>query len=107
VAVGGTLVLAAKLLLEEGSERVENLDAGLKLSRVAFERLNERLRKLRVAERLQLPYMVAGRADIVCAGLLCLTHVMERARLAEVLVTDWGLRHGILRSWDRPSAPRT
>jgi len=99
VAIGGTLVMAAKLMREKTWGVVEKTEGGFKVGREDFRRLNDRLRRLSHAERLQLPYLVPGRADIVCAGILCLTHVLDLSGCTEVLVTDWGLRHGILRRW--------
>lgn len=100
VAIGGTLVLAAKLLRAQGRVRVAEVEGGFRVSRADFESLNDELRRKSLEERLHLPYMVPGRADIVCAGILCLTHVLKLAGCQEVLVTEWGLRHGILRCWD-------
>jgi len=91
VAVGGTLVLAAKIAgsqLERG--------CGIRISCEKLEALNEELRKMPIEDRMQLPGMEAGRADIVCAGVLVLTSLIRRLAANEAMVTTWGLRHGIL-----------
>ena len=100
VTVGGTLVLAAKLLDSESQPGVAAAETGWIVPRARFEELNERLRGLSLEERLKLPFMVPGRADIVCVGLSILCHVLRRAGITETLVTDWGLRHGLLLSTD-------
>ncbi len=95
VAVGGTLVLASKLV----PTARDHSPAGLVVSLEEVRELGERLRRLDAKDRFQVPHMAEGRADIVVSGLLILEHLLERAGLSEVLVTDWGLRHGLLRDW--------
>ena len=93
VAVGGTLVLAAKIagaVIEKG--------CGIRITRSRLEELNENLRNLTVTERMALPGMEVGRADIICAGILVLTTLLNRLGAEDVLLTTWGLRHGILLS---------
>jgi exopolyphosphatase/guanosine-5'-triphosphate,3'-diphosphate pyrophosphatase len=96
VAVGGSLVLAARLMnaVESGN------GAGFVCQAKSFEALNERIRRLSLDERLALPHMQAGRADVLCAGILCLLYPLKQFGIDEFAVTPWGLRHGILRKWD-------
>ncbi len=91
VAVGGTLVLAAKIA---GATLEQN--CGIRMGLKRLEDLNEKLRKMSIEERIKLPGMEAGRADIICAGVLVLTSLLHRLNANEVLLTTWGLRHGIL-----------
>jgi exopolyphosphatase / guanosine-5'-triphosphate,3'-diphosphate pyrophosphatase len=90
VAVGGTLMMTAKMM--GASPKGE---AGFEAEGTSLLQLNEKLRKLDFISRRQLG-AVEGREDIVCAGLLCLLTVLGRLKADRVLVTDWGLRHALL-----------
>ena len=94
VAVGGSLLLAARIAGAQSHDGV-----GMSITRTMLKQINDKLRKLTLQERLALPGMVHGRADILCAGILCLTHAMDMLQVEDALISDWGLRHGLLRSW--------
>jgi len=71
LAVGGTLVVAARLA---GGVTVGG--AGLEVSAQGLNDLSERVRKLSLTERLAVPGMPAGRADTLPSGTLILLHIM-------------------------------
>ena len=98
VTVGGTLLLAAKLLSKEGFAVKAQGGAGYVVSAEAFRNLNDRLRRMTLDERLTLPGMEPGRTDIVCSGIAILNFVLERTGHRSTLVTGWGLRYGLLLS---------
>jgi exopolyphosphatase/guanosine-5'-triphosphate,3'-diphosphate pyrophosphatase len=58
----------------------------------------ERLRAMTVAERRALPYMHPGRADVIGAGSLIWTGVLERAALASYVVSEADILYGIARA---------
>ncbi len=91
MAVGGTLILAARLA---GAKH--QLDCGLEISRASLETLNEKLRKMPLTEREALADMEHGRADIICSGVLILLHLLGRLGIDDLWLTTWGLRHGII-----------
>lgn len=91
MAVGGTLLLAARLAGVEAPD-----SSALLIDTATLEALNEKVRALSLTEREALPHMERGRADILCAGILILTHLLRRLGADKVWLTSWGLRHGIL-----------
>ena len=94
MAIGGSLVLAAKLagFSTQGSY-------GYSGTRKQLEALNEKLFRMGLSERLNLRGMEEGRADIRCAGILCVTHLLSFFNIEKIGITRWGLRHGIIRDW--------
>jgi exopolyphosphatase / guanosine-5'-triphosphate,3'-diphosphate pyrophosphatase len=66
------------------------------LSRAAVERQLARLAALSVVERGQLPCLEPGRADLIVAGTAIVLATLELAATDRLVVSDWGLREGIL-----------
>jgi exopolyphosphatase / guanosine-5'-triphosphate,3'-diphosphate pyrophosphatase len=58
----------------------------------------ERLRAMTVAERRALPYMHPGRADVIGAGSLIWTRVLERAEVESYVVSEADILYGIARA---------
>jgi exopolyphosphatase/pppGpp-phosphohydrolase len=97
IGIGGSLLAAAEAC---GAQRLSKY--GFFLSRTKFEDFNNTLRKMSLTER-ELTYGIEkGRSDIVCTGILCLTHVLQHFRLTDLVITKWGLRHGIFLNWNHP-----
>jgi exopolyphosphatase/guanosine-5'-triphosphate,3'-diphosphate pyrophosphatase len=60
---------------------------------------------LHLAERKQLPGLEAGRADVIFAGAAILERIMNHFHLDEVIVSDQGVRWGLLwRALDQATA---
>lgn len=57
----------------------------------------DRLRAMSVPERRALPYMHPGRADVIGAGSLIWSRVLERAALPTYLVSEADILYGIAR----------
>ncbi len=95
VGTAGTVTTLAALdlgLPTYDADRVQ----GHVLRRVAAEELLERLAAMTLPARERLPCMEPGRADVLIPGLvICLT-VMERLGHESLVVSDRGLREGIL-----------
>jgi exopolyphosphatase/guanosine-5'-triphosphate,3'-diphosphate pyrophosphatase len=68
------------------------------LSRAGVERLLARLGALTVAERARLPCLEPGRADLIVAGTAIVLATLELIGTDRLVVSDWGLREGILLS---------
>jgi exopolyphosphatase/guanosine-5'-triphosphate,3'-diphosphate pyrophosphatase len=66
------------------------------LPRAAVERQLARLAALTVRERAALPCLEPGRADLVLAGTAIVLATLDLTGSAEMVVSDWGLREGIL-----------
>ena len=69
---------------------------GHRLERAAVERLLGRLVALSLAERAALPCLEPGRADLVVAGSAICLAALDRLRFDALVVSDRGLREGIL-----------
>lgn len=95
VGTAGTVTTLAALdlgLAEYEPHRVQ----GHRLGRGTIERLLERLGGLSVAARAALPCLEPGRADLIIPGIAIVTATLDALGLATLVVSDWGLREGIL-----------
>jgi exopolyphosphatase/guanosine-5'-triphosphate,3'-diphosphate pyrophosphatase len=95
VGTAGTVTTLAALDLD-----LPHYDAtrvhGHHLSRVAIERLRDRLGALTVAGRAALPCLEPGRADLIVPGVAIVLAALDATGTAGVVVSDWGLREGIM-----------
>jgi exopolyphosphatase/guanosine-5'-triphosphate,3'-diphosphate pyrophosphatase len=66
------------------------------LARAAIEALRDRLGGLTLAERAALPCLEPGRADLIVAGVAIVVATLDLTGAPEMVVSDWGLREGIL-----------
>ena len=55
----------------------------------------DRLVAMSVEQRLALPWMHPGRADVIDAGALIWARVLERSRVSTVLVSESDILDGI------------
>jgi exopolyphosphatase/guanosine-5'-triphosphate,3'-diphosphate pyrophosphatase len=78
-----------------------------RLSRESVQRILADLISKTHAERLALPGLEPGREDLILAGTLILSESMERFGVAECLVSDYGLREGVLIDRWQKSLSRT
>lgn len=95
VGTAGTVTALAALdlgLLAYEPARVQ----GHRLSRAAVERQLERLGGLTLPERGRLPCLEPGRADIIVPGIAIVLATMTALRAGEVIVSDAGLREGLM-----------
>jgi exopolyphosphatase/guanosine-5'-triphosphate,3'-diphosphate pyrophosphatase len=66
------------------------------LERGRIERLLERLGGLTVLERAALPCLEPGRADLIVAGTAIVLATLHLSGADRLVVSDWGLREGVL-----------
>jgi exopolyphosphatase/guanosine-5'-triphosphate,3'-diphosphate pyrophosphatase len=66
------------------------------LKREVIDDIVEKLSRLTLGERRALRGLEPGREDIILAGAVVAQEIMVRFGYASVLVSDWGLREGIL-----------
>ena len=66
------------------------------LSRAAIEAQRARLGALTVAERAALPCLEKGRADLIVPGTAIVLATLDLVGAERMVVSDWGLREGIL-----------
>jgi exopolyphosphatase / guanosine-5'-triphosphate,3'-diphosphate pyrophosphatase len=95
VGTAGTVTTLAALDL--GLEHYEAARVqGHRLSRRAVAELLGRLGALTVAERAALPCLEPGRADLIVAGVAIVAETMACLQASELIVSDHGLREGLL-----------
>ncbi len=94
-ALAGTVTTLAALHLGLSAHDSARID-GMRLPVPALDALTERLGGMRVAERKTLPGLDARRADVIYAGAMILLRVALRAAASEVVVSDRGVRWGVL-----------
>lgn len=95
VGIAGTVttLAAVHLGLEAyDAERVHGATLGLEEVRA----VETRLAALRLEERLEIPSLPPKRADVIVAGAVILRVAMERLGFSEVVVSDRGVRWGLL-----------
>jgi exopolyphosphatase/guanosine-5'-triphosphate,3'-diphosphate pyrophosphatase len=66
------------------------------LTREAIARIVTLLSRSTLNERKRIPGIEPGREDIILAGALVVKEIMERYKYAKMIVSDWGLREGII-----------
>ena len=66
------------------------------LRRAAIDRLLARLGALSLPERAALPCLEPGRADVIIPGIAIVQATLDRVGADALVVSDWGLREGIL-----------
>jgi exopolyphosphatase/guanosine-5'-triphosphate,3'-diphosphate pyrophosphatase len=69
---------------------------GHRLGAAAIERLTARLAAMSLAERARLPVLEVGRADVIVPGGIVVSAALAGLGLPFVVVSDAGLREGIL-----------
>lgn len=95
VGTAGTITTLAALdlgLAAYDASRVQ----GHRLALARIEALLYRLGALHVAERARLPALEPGRADLIIPGIAITLGVLKGLGLGELIVSDSGLREGIL-----------
>jgi exopolyphosphatase/guanosine-5'-triphosphate,3'-diphosphate pyrophosphatase len=94
VGVAGTILTVAAGVLDLPAYDRDAIDQTV-LSRVDVHAMTERLLAMTVEERLALPYMHPGRADVIGAGALILDRVLRRTRVESVVVSEADILDGI------------
>lgn len=95
VGIAGTVTTLAAIHL--GLDAYDgSLVHGQRMGLDEVRRLEARLAAIPLAERLRIPGLPAKRADVIVAGALILRVAMERLGFSEVVVSDRGVRWGLL-----------
>ena len=95
VALAGTATTVAALYLQLAEYDGRRVD-GLRVPTARMREIIGSLGRLRVAERQQLAGLDPRRADVILAGAMILLRTAERAGLADVVISDRGVRWGVL-----------
>lgn len=96
IGSGGTFTnLAGMALARQGMPTARTVH-GTVVTRAELEHLVDSLAALDPSERLAVPGLNAGRADIIVAGLAVIAETMARLEARELTVSSYGIREGIL-----------
>jgi exopolyphosphatase/guanosine-5'-triphosphate,3'-diphosphate pyrophosphatase len=98
VAVGsaGTIAALATMAEAQAGRDLPKSVSNLRLRRAELDDVVTRLIATPVAKRRNLPGLEPKRADIVLAGALILEQVLLELDVEELVVSDYGLREGVL-----------
>jgi len=95
VGIAGTVTTLAAM-----AQRLDSYDAtrvhGARLSRAAVDALVDTLAATPLADKRRTPGLDPKRADVIYAGAVILARVMARAGAAECIVSDRGIRWGLI-----------
>jgi exopolyphosphatase/guanosine-5'-triphosphate,3'-diphosphate pyrophosphatase len=95
IGTAGTITTLAAMALAMHEYDPRRID-GFVLSRQKLGEIVAELTRRTIAERQQMPGLSAARADVILAGALILETFLDLYRFAEILVSDRGLRYGVL-----------
>ncbi len=95
VGTAGTITTLAAMdqgLAEYDSERINRSI----LTRESIDGIVRKLSRMTIEERKSIRGLEPGREDIILAGALVTQEIMGRFSYTSLLVSDWGLREGIV-----------
>lgn len=95
IGSGGTFTNLAGMYLARRGMRVKSVH-GTKIPRADVEHILELLQAMSLPERLAVPGLNAGRADIIVAGLAVAAEVMARIEPRALSASGYGIREGLL-----------
>ncbi len=95
VGIAGTVTTIAAVVLGLRSYEPGRVH-GFRLVREQVRQMLSRFGSLALAERRKLPGLVEGRADVIYAGAVVLWRVMVQFDTPEVVVSDQGVRWGLV-----------
>ena len=96
IGSGGTFTNLAGIHAARRGVQVARSVHGTRVPRVELEHILDMLQEMTPAERLHVPGLNAGRADIIVAGLAVAAEVMSRVEARELQVSAYGIREGLL-----------
>ncbi len=95
IGSGGTFTNLAGMYLARQGIKVRSVH-GTRIPRHEVEHILEQLASMTLEERLQVPGLNAGRADIIVAGLAVAAEVLARVEPRELAASGFGIREGLL-----------
>ncbi|HVJ65988.1 MAG TPA: hypothetical protein VM901_12080 [Bdellovibrionota bacterium] len=95
LAIGGSLMMCAKSLYPE-----QRASKTVAVSRARLREFQDKVATTALSPRISEMGFSADRADIACAGLMCLfAAIHSHAALDRMVITEGGLRNGIFQRW--------
>ena len=95
VGVAGTVTTLTAMTLRQTEYDSKTID-GFKLSSQQVSELVRKMQAMPAKERLKLPGLYPGREDVILAGSMLLVEIMKTFRQKELIVSDRGLRFGLI-----------
>ena len=95
VATAGTATTLAAMYLQMTDYQPQRVN-GLELSTAWIEQLVNRLRRLSLTDRQELPGLEKGREDVILGGALIVQEILHNLQQPRVTITDAGLLEGLL-----------
>lgn len=95
VGTAGTITTLAAMDLNLAAYDADRINRSV-LTRSAIEAMVRTLSESTLKERRDMPGLERGREDIILAGAIVTQEIMERFGFSTILVSDWGLREGIV-----------
>lgn len=95
IGSGGTFTNMAGIFLARQGVKVRSVH-GTRIPRHEVEHILEQLASMTVEERLTVPGLNAGRADIIVAGLAVAAEVLARVEPRDLTASGFGIREGLL-----------
>lgn len=95
IGTAGTITTLAAMALAMREYDPRRID-GFKLTRQKLGEITAAATRRTIAERQQMPGLSPARADVILAGALILETFLDLYQFAEILVSDRGLRYGVL-----------
>jgi exopolyphosphatase/guanosine-5'-triphosphate,3'-diphosphate pyrophosphatase len=95
IGTAGTITALAAMALATREYDPRRID-GFKLTQQKLGEITAELMRRTIAERQQMPGLTPARADVILAGALILETFLDLYQFAEILVSDRGLRYGVL-----------
>lgn len=96
VGTGGTFTTLAAMVRGVPWTDRTNMH-GTEITRLEIQEIGEKLADMSLTERKQLPGLQPGRADIVVHGICILLGVMDRLKIRQIVVSEWGNLDGYIR----------
>ena len=95
VGIAGTVTTIAAVALEMGEYDASRVQ-GYVLMRDEVAAIVKRFGQATLAERKKIPGVLEARADVIFAGSMILERVMKRFNVSHVIVSDQGVRWGLV-----------
>jgi exopolyphosphatase/guanosine-5'-triphosphate,3'-diphosphate pyrophosphatase len=95
IGSGGTFTNLAGMFLARQGIRVRSVH-GTRIPRHEVEHILEQLAAMTPEERLEVPGLNPGRADIIVAGLAVAAEVLARVEPRDLAASGYGIREGLL-----------
>ncbi len=99
VGTSGTIETACTIIGREKAGVLPSRLHGFQLQRKDVEQLVQKMRRLSLVERSQVPGLSERRAEIILPGLLILLEAMNALQMESLLLCERSLREGVIVDW--------